>query len=140
MTLPKVWSRDLKDPEQREQRLARLEDMENEIFHRAAGVLNAVMSFHEVTPHQQEPPPEWVEEFGPEGAKQRLAVAKTGWLPQSLAPNATKLATQVATGILRARGHRAAKVNNTFNATINLPPPATRQAPGPEVYPVKEIE
>lgn len=141
MALPKVLVRDLQDDQQKEQRLARLEQMENEIFERASGVLNAALSFHEVDPRQAEPPEAWIAEYGLEGARQRLGIAKNAWLPPNLAANGTKLAAQFVIGSMRARGYRAGKtINNVLNAQIVLPAPTTRQTPGAHVYQTKVIE
>lgn len=135
-------AKEWKDPVKKEQRLARIEELEDRVFDRAAGVLEAALSFHEVTPHQTEPPAQWVEEYGEEGARQRLEVAKASWLPQSLAPNGTKLASLVYTGIQRARGHKAAFHAKVVNVKIALPAPTSSAHPNPviEAMPEKEIE
>lgn len=135
-------SKDWRDPAKKEARLARVEELEDRVFDRAAGVLEAALSFHEVTPHQTEPPPHWIAEYGEEGARQRLEVAKASWLPQSLAPNGTKLASLVYTGIQRARGHKANFHAKVVNVKIALPAPTSSAHPSAviEAMPVKEIE
>lgn len=130
-----------RDPKLKEARLARLEELENQVFERAHGILEAVLSFHEVEPNQTEPPADWIQRYGEEGAKQRLQVAKSGWLPQSIAPNATKLAAFVQAGILRARRFNAGKLTqNNINVKIALPPPTTAEHPGEVVYEVRDLE
>ncbi len=124
----------------KETRLARIEELENEIFERAAGVVNAALAFVEVTPDQTEPPPAWVTEFGLEAAKQRLTIAKMGYLPASVAPNGFKLAVQVQTGISRGRAWKMKITNNNLNVKIALPAPTTAEHPGPTVYEVRELE
>lgn len=135
-----VFDAELRDEAQKETRLARIVELEDRIFERAAGVVEAFLSFHEVTPHQESPPPDWVERFGEDGAAQRLAVAKAGWLPQSVAPAAAKLGAQVMAGIARGRGYRVKLTQNSINVKIELPAPTSSQHPGGETYPVKEIE
>jgi len=132
-------AKELSDPKRVEERLARIVEIEDNIYQRAAGVLEATLSFHEVAPNQQEPSPEWVEQYGAEGAKQKLAVAKTGWLPQALAPNATKLALQYVTAVTRARRGAVVKANE-LNVQIQLPAPTSAAHPTVSVYPRREIE
>jgi hypothetical protein len=132
---------ELKDEKKKETRMARIEELENEIFERAAGVVNAYLSFAEVTPHQAEPPPEWVEQYGLLGAQQRLAIAKAGWLPASVAPAGAKLAIQAQIGISRGRAYRHARLTqNNLNVKISLPAPTTSEHPGPTVYEVRDLE
>lgn len=132
-------SKALVDPTKREERLARIAEIEDRIYQRASGVLEAVLSFHEVSPNQQEPPEQWVEEYGLEGARQRLAVAKSGWLPPSHAPTAPKLALQFVAGVRRAQG----KVNigkQEINVKLNLPAPTSAKYQVTEAYETREIE
>jgi len=133
--------KELKDPAQKEIRLARIEELENEIFERASGVVNAVLSFTEVTHDQDEPPAEWVAELGREAAVQKLRIAKLGYLPASIAPNAIKLALQAQVGIARGRAYRGAKLTqNNVNVRIALPAPTSAEHPGPTVYEVRDLE
>lgn len=132
--------KDLKDPKSKEARLARIEEIENETFERASGIVNAFLAFAEVTPQQEEPPEAWVEEFGAEGARQRLMVARAGWLPQAVAPAAAKLGAQMMVGILRGRGYKVRATQNNLNVTLTLPVPTTSEHPGPVVYEVRDVE
>lgn len=132
--------KELVDEKQKETRLARLEELENEILEQATGVLLAFLAFHEVTHDQVEPPAEWIERFGAEAALKRLAVAKAGWLPASVAPAAVTIAGKVHTGIQRGRAHRQRVTQNTLNVKIALPAATTRDNPGPVVYEVRELE
>jgi len=133
--------KELKDEKQKELRLARIEELENEIYERAAGVVNAYLSFAEVRHDQEEPPPAWVEEYGLEAARQRLIIAKAGWLPASIAPAGAKLAAQVQVGITRGRAIRGAKLTqNNLNVRIALPAPTSNEHPGPVVYEVRDLE
>ncbi len=135
-----VFDAELRDEAQKETRLARIVELEDHIFERAAGVVEAFLSFHEVTPHQETPPEAWVEQYGAEGAQQRLQVAKAGWLPGSVAPAGAKLGAQVMAGIARGRGYRVKVSQNQINVKIELPAPTSSQHPGGETYPVKELE
>lgn len=131
---------ELKDEKQKELRLARIEELEQNLLEHAAGIIEAAMSFSEVTPSQQEPPPDWVAKYGEDGARQRLAVARAGWMPQSLAPAALPLSVRMYVGIQRGRGHRVRVTQNNLNVQIALPAPCSKEHPGSEVYEVKEIE
>lgn len=126
--------------EEKELRIQRLTEMEDRIYERSAGIIEAFLSFHEVAPDQVEPPKGWIDEYGIEGALQKLLVAKAGWLPPSQAPSTFKLATQVFTAITRGRGGNGRVVANQVNVKIALPPPTTREHPGQQVYEVKDLE
>jgi len=128
------------DGQRKEERLVRIIELEDRIFERASGVVEAALSFHEVTPFQEEPPADWIAQYGLEGAKQRLGVAKSGWMPQTMAPSAVKLAVQTMIGIARGRGYRVQVSQNTLNVKIELPAPTSAQHPMGEAYPVKEID
>ncbi len=130
----------LRDEKQKEERLARIEAIEHEIFEHASGIAQAFMDFTQVHPHQQEPPPEWVEQFGEAGAKQRLAVAKAGWLPPSASPAAVGYAFKFLAASSRGRRHNMRVQASNLNVTIALPPPTTREHPGPVEYEVRDLE
>lgn len=132
--------KELRDDKQKELRLARIEELEHEVTERAAGIVNAYCAFAEVTPQQQEPPEAWVAELGYEAAKQRLAVARAGWLPANLAPAGAKLAAQVWIGSVRGRAYRMKVTQNNLNVRIALPAPTTAEHPGAVVYEVRDLE
>lgn len=132
---------DRDDPERQKARLQRMLDIEDEVYQTAAGVLKANLDFYQVDPTQAEPPAEWVELYGPEAAKQRLAVARAGWMPESLAPSAVKRAERVVIGIGRARRHMAQQLGpSEINVKLELPAPTSAAQPGAPEYPVLEIE
>lgn len=131
---------ELKDEKQKALRIERMEQLEDALLETAAGIVDAALSFHEVAPNQQEPPPEWVAKYGEAGAKQRLAVAKAGWLPSSLAPAALPLSVRMYVGIQRGRGHKVRLTQNNLNVQISLPAPTSKEHPGGDVYPTKEID
>lgn len=134
-------AKELKDENQKLIRQERMEALEQRVYEHAAQVVSALLSFAEVSPQQAEPPPGWIEEFGEEGARQRLEVAKAGWLPQSVAPNAAKLSVQVMTGISRGQKYRNQRLTqNNINVKIALPAPTSREHPGPTQYEVRDLE
>lgn len=124
----------------RELRLARMLEAEDQMLARAAGVMDAFLSFHEVDPEATEPPPAWIAEYGLEGARQRLEVARRGWAPQSEMPGGVKLAQMTYVGIQKARGRSAAIRAHNLNVAIQLPAPTSAEHPGATVYPTVEIE
>ncbi len=130
-----------RDPDAVAARLARVAQLEDEVFQASAAIAQATLDFHLVSPSQQEPPPDWVAELGEEAARQRLAVAKAGWMPASIAPVAVTHAFRVVTGIARARrsdprGSGPAEIN----VTLKLPVPTSAAQPGAPEYPWKEVE
>ena len=136
------WQRrqDLKNPDKKAERLARIEQLESEVFEQAAGVVNQILAFREVKHDQKAPPPEWVAEFGPEEAQKRLEVAKAAWLPQSLSPAGFKYAISTMLGISRARQYKVKLTQNNLNVKIALPAPTTAAHPGPVTYEVRDLE
>lgn len=132
---------ELKDEKLKETRLARCEELESQIFEQASGVVEATLAFHEVSPNQAEPPEAWVERYGLEAANQRLAVAKRGWDPASVAPNAVTVALKFMAASTRGRAHRNAKlIQNNLNVNLQLPAPTTREHPGPTTYEVRDLD
>lgn len=129
------------DPAKKAERLARIAEIEDETFQTAAGIVQASLDFYQVEPNQEEPPPEWIEQYGARAAMQRLRVAKASWLPQSVAPSGVKLAAQVVVGISRARRLDQRLGGSTeINVKLQLPAPTSAGQPGAPEYPVKEIE
>jgi hypothetical protein len=133
--------KELADEKQKELRIAKMEGLEMRVFEAAAGIMEATFAYSEVRPDQTEPPPDWIERYGAEGAQQRLEVAKGGWLPQSVAPVAVKYAMQFLTGSIRGRSYRNQKlIQNNLNVKIALPAPTSREHPGPTTYEVRDLE
>lgn len=133
--------REAKGEAEKAARLARMVEIEDEVFQTAAAIVQATLDFCHVAPDQAEPPPEWVERLGYAAAKQRLSVAKAGWMPRSVAPAGAQLAAQVVTGIARAR-RQSAQLGGPreINAKIALPAPTSAGMPGAPEYPTKEVE
>lgn len=115
-------------------------ELEDTVLETATGVVEAALAFHEVTFDQKDPPPEWIERYGEQAARQRLQVAKSGWLPGSMAPAGVKLSVQVMTGIHRARGQRVQVKAGQINVQLTLPAPTSAQHPGAAAYPEKDVE
>lgn len=133
-------ARELKDQDAKLARMARIEELENEVFERAGGIINAGLAFADVDPKQVDPPEAWIAEYGEDAARKRLEVAKSMWLPASVAPAGMKLALQAWTGISRGRGYRMKVTQNNLNVKIALPAPTTPEHPGPVVYEVRDLE
>jgi hypothetical protein len=130
-----------RDPDAIAARQSKIAALEDEVFQTSVGVVQAMLDFHLVTPDQQEPPPEWVAEWGELAARQRLAVAKAGWMPNSLKPAGLDTAVRIVTGIARARGSRQVGTGPAeINVKLTLPAPTSAVQPGAPVYPTKEVE
>jgi hypothetical protein len=138
-TVPGVAA-ELRDVKKTEQRLARIEEIEDRVYDISTQVIEATLAFSEVTPDQAVPPPEWVELYGEKAAMQRLQVAKGGWMRQSDAPSAVKLAAIVRNGIIRGRNYNKQLVNQQINVKIALPAPTSQEHPGAEVYEVRDVD
>lgn len=124
----------------RETRLAKMREVEDEVLQRALGNLNAIQSFSEISPDEENPPESWVQEYGLEAATKRLALAKAGWRPMKDAPFGAVQSLQIAVGYAKARGQQVNLAAGELNVKISLPAPTTAEHPGEVVYEVREIE
>lgn len=130
----------LRDPVLKEQRLARLEDLEDRVYEQSAAAVEEFLAFREIRHDQQEPPAQWVAEYGQEEAERRLNLAKAGWLPASISPVGVKVALAAMNGISRARAYKVKVTQNNLNVKIALPAPTTTAHPGPITYEVRDLD
>lgn len=138
---PTPLLREIHGEEGKASRLTRMLEIEDEVYQQASGILRAALDFCHIDPAQPDPPPEWVEQYGLEAAKQRLNVAKQGWEPKSTSACGIDLAKSMVIGISRARRHTALQGGpREVNAKIALPAPTSAGMPGAPVYPSKEVE
>jgi len=126
-------------PEAKENRLARMREIEDEILQTALGNVAAIQDATSISPEEENPPEEWVERFGKEAAEKRLYAAKWGWKAQKEAPLWAIQALQMVVGIAKARGQSVRVGTLELNARISLPAPTTSEHPGPVVYEVRDI-
>lgn len=128
---------------QNERRL-RMAEAEDRVLETAQQVVEATLLFHLVTPEQEIPPAEWIAQYGDEGARQRLEVAKAGWSPAAKAPHAVVMAGRVMVGIAKARGQAAAamagRVAPELNVKISVPAPTANDEPGLVKYEERDME
>ena len=130
----------LRDPVLKEQRLARIEQLEDEVYEQCVSIVREFLAFREVRHDQTEPPPAWVTEFGEEEALRRLNLAKAGWLPASISPAGIKTAMAGMNGISRGRAYKVKVTQNNLNVKIALPAPTTTAHPGPITYEVRDLD
>lgn len=138
---PTAVMREMHGEEGKTSRLTRMLEIEDEVYQQATGILRAALDFCLIRPDQAEPPPEWVEQYGLEAAKQRLEVAKQGWNPKSLSASGVDLAKCMVIGISKARRQQVMSSGpREINAKIALPAPKAAGMPGAPEYPSKEVE
>lgn len=143
----------------REERLAALAVLEDEIFERSASIVNHSLHFAQLDPREYvadpEDPPEEVErkkrvreelalaawpDLTEKERAERLLVVEASWRPMSSAPVGLRLAQQTMIGIARARGHKVS-VANQMNVQIRLPAPTSKEHPEHgEQYEVIDVE
>lgn len=133
-------AKELADEQKKEERLARMTALEDEVYETATQVVLAGIAFHEVSPTQPEPPQAWIDIYGYDAAMRRLRVAQAMWMPKSQAPAGLDLAQKAMTGISRGRAFRVRLTQNQLNVKIELPAPTSAEHPGPETYKVLDIE
>lgn len=125
----------------REARIERIAEIEDKVFDISTQVVMAHLAFTEVDPQQEDPPEEWVAQFGEKAARRRMIVAKAGYLPASQMPSAVKLAQMVRQSISRAysQQHKGVALNQV-NVKIALPAPTSQEHPGEEIYPIRDLD
>ena len=123
-------------------RMERIAEIEAQVFDVSTQVVMAHLAFTEVDPDQEEPPEEWVREYGEKAARRRLIVAKLGYAPASQMPSAVKLAQLVRAGVSRAYGQQSQQKHqlNQINVKIALPAPTSHEHPGETVYEVRDLD
>lgn len=131
---------EVKNEAAKEERLAKIEQLENKVFEQAVEVVSGFLDFSTIRPDQEEPPPEWVAQYGQESAEMRLMLAKTAWAPKSLQPAGVDTAVRAMTAISRSKGHRVKLTQNNLNVKIALPAPTSASHPGPVTYEVRDLE
>lgn len=125
----------------RENRIERIAEIEDKVFDISTQVVMAHLAFTEVDPQQEDPPEEWVAQFGEKAARRRMIVAKAGYLPASQMPSAVKLAQMVRQSISRAYSQQNKGVAlNQVNVKIALPAPTSQEHPGEEIYPIRDLD
>ena len=110
-----------------------LREMQDAILERALDVVDGACRFAEISPEDKEPPPEWVYELGQKRAAIRFRAAQAGWMSMKESPVGIKVATTMATGIIKAKA-----MENTGARTLNV---ALVHWNGPVAeFPEQEIE
>ena len=127
-------------PEARENRLAKMREIEDDVYQHALGNVEAMLSYYEVSPMDENPPEAWVEKYGLEAAQLRLKVAKDGHLKKADAPIGLHSSLHLVVGIAKARGQSVRVGTLELNARISLPAPTTADHPGPVGYEVRDLD
>ena len=83
-----------------------VDEVVDELYRETRFVTSASMAFADIEEDQEEPPQEWIDEFGEKEAKKRLRIAKYAQLPHNKAPIALEIAQKVVTGITKAKMER----------------------------------
>jgi hypothetical protein len=116
----------------KEQRQEALQAVEEEILVESLSIVENALSFQDIEPGTQTPPPDWVERLGVEGAQKRLRMANAAWMSNKDAPMGLQLARATAVGIIKARSSEK-QGNRTLNVVqINMPAPAPPRQTAPE--------
>ena len=86
--------------------------------------LRAILKWSEVSPDQDSPRPEWVEEFGRERAEQMLRIAKNAHLPTRDAPAGLKMSVDLFRGLEAARAtDKLTRSSVAVQVIVGAPPP-----------------
>jgi hypothetical protein len=100
-----------------------LRDVENEILVSSLTVVQASVDFAEITPEDEAPPPEWLLRYGAAGAAKRFRIAKAAWKSAKDAPVGIRVATQIASSIIKSRSMEKAAPRQLSVTWVSAPPP-----------------
>lgn len=103
--------------------------IEDEIHLGAMDVVDGSISGFSLSPEDTEPPKEWIEAFGEKRAWIRFRAARAGQLNAKEAPVAIKVATQIMTGITKARSMEKAAPRSLNVAFVQMSPELLPQFP-----------
>jgi hypothetical protein len=99
---------------------ARLQGLEDELFHESLSIVHDALKFADIDPGDEEPPEQWVEELGYEAATKRFRLARMACLSAKEAPVGIKMAQAMATGIIRARAADKGSSHTLNIAVVHL--------------------
>lgn len=94
---------------------------EDQVFLRAAKVMEGTLAFDEIDPEQPDPPEEWVRKLGHEEAVRRLRVAKYSLMSAKDAPVALAIAKSIYTSALKAKASSAGAARALNVAIVQMP-------------------
>lgn len=111
---------------------AELRGIEDAMFCQACEVTTRAMQFADIDWTSEEPPEEWIEEHGEDGAWRRFRQTKAGQLPSAHAPAGLKVAMAVTMGVIKSREVKSGPKLNVAIVQLSEQPQAN--------YPVQDIE
>lgn len=92
------------------------------------------MKFADIDPQRDEPPDEWIVEFGEKEAKRRYTIAKASWLSAKEAPIALSIAPKLVLGIASVRAKRNEVKNPvTINNIVGVQIPSPQEVDYPRL-------
>ncbi len=110
----------------------RLKEIESELLEDAAGIVKNAMLFHTINRDAEAPPQEWIDMLGPEEAMSKFRQIKAGWERSGDAPIGVKVATNIASSILKkTRDEDRSPILNAKVVEINF---------SPQMYPKLKVD
>ena len=114
--------------------MAQFEELENATYRRALEAIHGAIRFADVTVDTEEPPDEWVQEFGIRTANRMLRYARYGHFTKKEAPIGLSLVSEVVKTERRARAAKNDIDIHELNvAVIAMPMPG-------ELFPVIDVD
>lgn len=86
---------------------ALVETVTDQLFQETTTILQSALAFADIEPGATEPPQEWIDRFGEDGALKRFRIAQYAQLTHKDAPIGLEIATKVAVGITKAKLDRS---------------------------------
>lgn len=103
---------------------AGLTALEDQILGECVAVVSAAARFAEISPTDEEPPEDWVEQLGEKEAWKAFRVAQQAWLPKKDAAMGVELSAKLTIGIMAARSRRKTEQKVLQVNMVGMTPPS----------------
>ena len=92
-----------------------------EVTQQSLGIMSFASRFHEIDPEKNEPPAEWIEEYGEKKAFAAWRVARSAWLPQNAMPGAISVLQKMLSSMLKSEAIAGAGGRQPLQVVFKMP-------------------
>lgn len=118
---------------------SRLREIADGLLEQNLSIMESASAFGDIDPADAEPPPEWVKQFGEEGARRRHRIARAAWLSSKDAPVGIANARALVVGMMKSKAMENAAPKHFSVVTVQLTEPQLRKALEEE-FPIADVE
>lgn len=111
----------------------KMEEIEDELYVEALDTVRGLMKFSDLDPTLEQPPEEWVYEYGAAKALKMYKLAQMGNMCRKDAPIGIQVALDLAKSERRARAHQEAPATKLAVAVVVMPKPG-------DMFPIVEVD